>query len=144
MCSIPFRALRPHFPIAPHLSRRVAVAAEACAIFIYDSLIKCFSKLSGCPFDFIFFFFKDTATPEIYPLPLHDPLPILPAPTPSWPPSPAAPARSTSPPASPPRTPAHPDQRPTTSSPALTAPTARRSRSPSRTPSTPEIGRAHV
>src|SRR2546427_6891715 len=25
---------------------------------------------------FVFFFFNDTATPEIYPLPLHDPLPI--------------------------------------------------------------------
>src|SRR3954462_5833678 len=25
---------------------------------------------------FVVFFFKDTATPEIYPLPLHDPLPI--------------------------------------------------------------------
>src|SRR5258708_34113217 len=28
---------------------------------------------------FFFFFFKDTAPPEIYPLPLPDPLPICPA-----------------------------------------------------------------
>src|ERR1022692_4836153 len=27
---------------------------------------------------FLFFFFNDRATPEIYPLPLHDPLPIYP------------------------------------------------------------------
>src|SRR4030065_123197 len=30
---------------------------------------------------FFFFFFKDTAPPEIYPLPLHDALPILKPPT---------------------------------------------------------------
>src|SRR3989454_5961316 len=29
-------------------------------------------------FVFFFFFFNDTATPEIYPLPLHDALPISP------------------------------------------------------------------
>src|SRR5256886_16497631 len=35
-----------------------------------------FKKMAGVLFDFIFFFFNDTATTEIYTLSLHDALPI--------------------------------------------------------------------
>src|SRR2546428_13806922 len=35
--------------------------------------------ISGLYVIFAFFFFNDPATPEIYPLSLHDPLPIFPA-----------------------------------------------------------------
>src|SRR2546421_5661311 len=36
----------------------------------------CVSSASSCSSFFLFFFFNDTATPEIYPLSLHDALPI--------------------------------------------------------------------
>src|SRR2546425_9883774 len=36
------------------------------------------SQNIGNPFSTLFFFFNDTATPEISPLPLHDALPISP------------------------------------------------------------------
>src|SRR2546421_12530159 len=45
-----------------------------------DLLLSLFLVIDLLPLSLILFFFflNDTATPEIYPLPLHDPLPICP------------------------------------------------------------------
>src|SRR3989454_8321953 len=45
----------------------------------YQSVLSSFSffSLLACPLCFSFFFFNDTATTEIYPLSLHDALPIF-------------------------------------------------------------------
>src|SRR3989440_11392366 len=92
-----------------------------------------------------FFFFNDTATTEIYPLPLHDPLPIsrIPAPpvVPSpglWPPSWRSPG---SPPAPPRRA---PPARPRRCRPARSTSWTPPRRPARARPPPPEIGRAHV
>src|SRR3989440_2273100 len=48
-----------------------------------DLLLSLFLVIDLLPLSLILllFFLNDTATPEIYPLPLHDPLPISPVPT---------------------------------------------------------------
>src|SRR5258705_14008261 len=48
-----------------------------CCSVRFSRLMPLFNLLDSEPlFRFVFFFFNDTATPEIYPLPLHAPLPI--------------------------------------------------------------------
>src|SRR5256885_14363565 len=44
---------------------------------IHTRVCRSFGKLFPPDPAFFFFFFNDTATPEIYPLPLHDALPIF-------------------------------------------------------------------
>src|ERR1022692_2573478 len=62
---------------SPHIAQHTNTTATSPLIpFVLDSANRplCVSSMSGF---FFFFFFNDPATPEISPLPLHDPLPIL-------------------------------------------------------------------
>src|SRR5258705_590559 len=47
-----------------------------CAVFVPFRFFSSIFPFSLPPFHFLFFFFNDPATPEIYPLSLHDALPI--------------------------------------------------------------------
>src|SRR5258708_39890865 len=97
-----------------------------------------FSTLSPTSLLF-FFFFNDTAPPEISPLPLHDALPICSAGSRPWAPPPCCAPR--------PHWPRHAPARPAgcaASRQACSTASPPRSRTTSPRAATPQIGRAHV
>src|SRR6516162_4163895 len=56
-----------------------ALAALLVLSLIFKKSVAVMCFYAFCAYSFFFFFFNDTATPEIYPLSLHDALPIFPS-----------------------------------------------------------------